>query len=127
MKVLYITRGLPGSGKSTFAQSLDCPFVEADMYFDHNGEYKFDPTKLRDAHNWCRNKVRDWMMVNTPKITVSNTFTQNWEMETYYELAKEFGYTVFSVIVENRHDGTNTHNVPEQTIQKMKDRFEIKL
>ena len=127
MKVLYITRGLPGSGKSTFAQSLDCPFVEADMYFDHNGEYKFDPTKLRDAHNWCRNKVRDWMMVNTPKITVSNTFTQNWEMETYYELAKEFGYTVFSVIVENRHDGTNTHNVPEQKIQKMKDRFEIKL
>ncbi len=127
MKVLYITRGLPGSGKSTFAQSLDCPFVEADMYFDHNGEYKFDPTKLRDAHNWCRNKVRDWMMVDTPKIAVSNTFTQNWEMETYYELAKEFGYTVFSVIVENRHDGTNTHNVPEQTIQKMKDRFEIKL
>ena len=127
MKVLYITRGLPGSGKSTFAQSLDCSFVEADMYFDHNGEYKFDPTKLRDAHNWCRNKVRDWMMVDTPKIAVSNTFTQNWEMETYYELAKEFGYTVFSVIVENRHDGTNTHNVPEQTIQKMKDRFEIKL
>ena len=127
MKVLYITRGLPGSGKSTFAQSLDCPFVEADMYFDHNGEYKFDPTKLTDAHNWCRNKVRDWMMVDTPKIAVSNTFTQNWEMETYYELAKEFGYTVFSVIVENRHDGTNTHNVPEQTIQKMKDRFEIKL
>lgn len=127
MKVLYITRGLPGSGKSTFAQSLDCPFVEADMYFDHNGEYKFDPTKLRDAHNWCRNKVRDWMMVNTPKIAVSNTFTQNWEMETYYELAKEFGYNVFSVIVENRHGGTNTHNVSEQTIQTMKDRFEIKL
>jgi predicted kinase len=127
MKVLYITRGLPGSGKSTFAQSLDCPFVEADMYFDHNGEYKFDPTKLRDAHNWCRNRVRDLMMVGTPKIAVSNTFTQNWEMETYYELAKEFCYTVFSVIVENRHDGTNTHNVSDETIKKMKDRFDIQL
>jgi hypothetical protein len=27
---------------------------EADMYFiDENGKYKFDVTKLRDAHDWC--------------------------------------------------------------------------
>ena len=33
MKTLYIVRGVPGSGKSTFAQSLDCPVFEADQYF----------------------------------------------------------------------------------------------
>ena len=31
------------------------------------------------------------------------------------------------VIVENRHGGTNKHGVPEDKIQLMKDRFEIKI
>jgi hypothetical protein len=61
------------------------------------------------------------------RIVVSNTFTQEWEMEAYYLLAEEMGYTVFSLIVENRHGGKNVHGVPEEKLQAMKDRFEIKL
>jgi hypothetical protein len=61
------------------------------------------------------------------KIVVSNTFTQEWEMEPYFELAKKYGYKVFSLIVENRHGGTNVHNVPEDKIEQMKNRFSIKL
>jgi hypothetical protein len=64
---------------------------------------------------------------NKPKIVVSNTFTQEWEMEPYFELAKNYGYKVFSVIVENRHGGTNQHEVPEEVLTKMRERFEIKL
>jgi hypothetical protein len=62
---------------------------------------------------------------NIDKIVVSNTFTQEWEMDTYYELAKKYGYTVFSIIVENRHGGVNQHGVPEDKLQQMRDRFEI--
>ena len=61
------------------------------------------------------------------KIAVSNTFTQEWEMKVYYDMAKTYGYTVFSVIVENRHGGENSHGVPEDKVQIMKDRFEVKL
>lgn len=61
------------------------------------------------------------------KIVVSNTFTQEWEMKPYMNMAKEWGYTVFSIIVENRHGGVNQHGVPEDKLQQMKDRFEIKL
>ena len=61
------------------------------------------------------------------EIAVSNTFTQEWEMEAYYNLAKEFNYKVFSIIVENRHDGVNSHGVPEEKLEQMKNRFEIKL
>jgi hypothetical protein len=61
------------------------------------------------------------------KIIVSNTFTQEWEMKSYYELAKKYGYRVHSIIVENRHGGVNEHGVPEDKIQMMKDRFQIKL
>jgi hypothetical protein len=60
-------------------------------------------------------------------IVVSNTFTQNWEMDAYYELAKQYGYRVFSIIVENRHGGVNEHGVPEDKLQAMKKRFEISL
>ena len=37
-----------------------------------------------------------------------------------FELAKEFGYKVFSVVLENRHGNTNEHNVPEDKIEQMK-------
>lgn len=61
------------------------------------------------------------------EIAVSNTFTQEWEMEIYFKLAEQYGYTVFTVIVENRHGGVNTHGVPEEKIEIMKNRFEVKL
>jgi hypothetical protein len=62
-----------------------------------------------------------------PEIVVSNTFTQEWEMEAYYKLAEQYGYKVFSIIVENRHDGVNQHGVPDDKLQQMRERFEIKL
>jgi hypothetical protein len=48
-------------------------------------------------------------------------------MEAYYKLAEQFGYRVYSLVVENRHGGINTHDVPDETMEKMKNRFEIKL
>ncbi len=127
MKILYIVRGIPGSGKSTFANSLDCPVFEADMYFMNDGEYKFEADKLKLAHNWCKLRVEHSMEDDFQKIAVSNTFTQEWEMRPYFELAKNYGYKVFSVVVENRHGGTNQHGVPEEVLTKMCERFEITL
>jgi predicted kinase len=127
-KVLYTVRGLPGSGKSTFAKSLGGVHFEADMYFvDENGVYNFDPTKIKMAHNWCMIQTQKAMVDGEPKIVISNTFTQEWEMETYFKLANENGYQVYSIIVENRHGGKNTHGVPDDKLQIMKDRFQIKL
>ena len=127
-KILYCVRGIPGSGKSTFAKTLGVQHYEADMFFiNENGEYNFDFTKIKDAHQWCQGMVKTDMILEYPKIVVSNTSTQEWEMEPYFNLAKEFGYSVFSVIVENRHGGINEHNVPEDKIEQMKNRFNIKL
>jgi hypothetical protein len=67
------------------------------------------------------------MEYNTPKIVVSNTFTQEWEMEAYYKLAEDYGYVVFSLIVENRHGGINEHGVPEEALDRMRARFEVEL
>ena len=131
-KMLYIVRGIPGSGKSTFAKSLGGTHFESDMFFMVDGEYKFDFTKLKEAHKWCQDRVGNAMILNITAnlndvIVVSNTFTQEWEMEHYFKLAKTYGYKVFSIIVENRHEGTNVHGVPEEKVEQMKNRFEIKL
>jgi predicted kinase len=131
-KNLYLLRGLPGSGKSTLAKLLvgdkDYCHKEADMYFvDSVGDYKFNPSQLKDAHEWCRSEIEFVMKYEHSPVVVSNTFTQEWEMESYYKLAEQYGYRVHSLIVENRHGGINDHGVPDDKIQIMKNRFEIKL
>jgi predicted kinase len=127
-KVLMLCRGISGSGKSTFAKTLGGEHYEADMFFiDGNGEYKFDGSKIKLAHEWCKDMVYMDMLKEIPKIVVSNTFTQEWEMEPYFELAKKYGYKVFSIVIENRHGGTNEHNVPEDKVEQMKNRFSLKL
>lgn len=134
MKELFLLRGLPGSGKSTLAKSIGGMHVEADMFFMEPSlefrtvhTYKFDPSQLKEAHAWCQEEVSSLIKAQYERIVVSNTFTQEWEMQPYYDLAKEYGYRVYSLIVENRHGGVNEHGVPEEKLVQMKQRFEIKL
>lgn len=127
MKELFLLRGLPGSGKSTLAESLGGSHMEADKYFTYDGKYEFDVTKLKDAHDWCQNAVRVFMENKSKRVVVSNTFTQEWEMKPYFELAEKHGYKVYSLICENRHGGINEHGVPEDKLEIMKNRFEVNL
>ena len=132
-KILYLVRGLPSAGKSTFAKTLGGIHIEADQYFvDSEGNYNFDGSKIKLAHEYCKAQTEAWMktdgdQVNVDKIVVSNTFTQEWELETYFELAKKYGYKVFSVIIETRHKNKKEHNVPEEKVEQMRNRFSIKL
>jgi predicted kinase len=126
MKELFLLRGLPGSGKSTLAKRICNQHVEADEFFVVNGVYQFDPTKIKQAHEWCQFQTKDWMKRGY-NVVVSNTFTQEWEMDAYYKLAKQYDYRVHSIVVENRHEGINQHGVPADKLEQMKNRFEIKL
>jgi adenylate kinase family enzyme len=93
MKELFLLRGLPGSGKSTLAKMLvgdkDYCHKEADMYFvDGDGNYNFKPSKIKQAHKWCQEEIEFVMKYAHSPVVVSNTFTQEWEMEEYYKLAE---------------------------------------
>lgn len=135
MKYLFLVRGLPGAGKTSFSKIIwsDGVIFEADKYFENNGVYNFEASKVKEAHAWCKNQVEQSMIKNQtkpqyfPEIVVSNTFTQEWELEDYIKLAKKYNYKLISLIVENRHGNKSIHNVPDSTLEKMKNRFEIKL
>jgi predicted kinase len=93
---LILLRGIPGSGKSTLGdiilqttQQQNPDVLSADNFFiDEKGNYNFDATKLKEAHNLCQQKCAERMRLEFSKIVIANTFTQEWEMEPYFEMAK---------------------------------------
>lgn len=127
-KSLIIVRGLPGSGKTSFAELFeDVHICTADDYHMVGDKYDWKPENVSSAHSKCQTKCERLMSIGSPRVVVANTTTTIDEMKPYYELAVKYGYKVFSVIVENRHGHTNVHNVPDETIQKMRNRFDVKL
>ena len=126
MQHIYLIRGGAGNGKSFLANIIhqwqEYAWLEADMYFMDDGEYKFDKTRLKDAHQWCQKQFECWLESGR-NIIVSNTFTKKWEMQFYKDLAAKYGAKVTEIIVRSDDFGS-IHNVPEETIERMKREFE---
>lgn len=123
-RVLYILRAVPGAGKSTLAETLSPYICCADDYHtDAEGNYNWKAENQGKAHEYSRQLCKDYMIAGKGKIVVANTNTSEREMRPYANLAKTYGYTVFYLVVENRHGGTDSHNVPEETKAKMDERI----
>ena len=127
-KTLFIIRGVSGSGKTTLAEVLQGGSVptyhaEADQFFTVNGEYRFEPTMLKQAHEDCITRVDFAMMCGDyTRVIVSNTFTRVWEFQPYLDMARARGWRVSVIHMETRH--ANNHGVPEESVQRMADRWE---
>lgn len=122
MSDLILVRGLPGSGKSTFATMLakehGYMHMEADMYFlNSDNEYQFDASKLGQAHAWCLETTR-MLLKRRYKVVVSNTFTRFWELEKYLKLDTEVK------ILKATGEYPNIHGVPKDTVAQMRERWE---
>jgi hypothetical protein len=141
---LIIVRGISGAGKSTFAKKLAkylsapiCDFplnkfgvsvFEADDYFIRpDGLYDFNPRLLGNAHDSCFKKITAYIRFGKERGgkyvgILSNTSTRKSEMQRYIDFAKDndFFLKVYRMVSEYK----NTHGVPAETVQKMKDRFE---
>lgn len=123
---LILIRGLPGSGKSTLAQEIvlgkeNWEHYEADMYFMNNGKYDFNPSLLGRAHSWCQNEVESAFHYGV-NVVVSNTFTTLKELTPYFLIAKEHG--IIPSVVHCQHSFGSVHDVPQETIDKMKTRWQ---
>ena len=130
--MLYIVRGLPGSGKSTFAKQLQNHLqprtvlhVEADQYWIRpDGFYDFNYNRLGHAHEWCKQKVLDGLsnIIKCDDVIVSNTFTTEDSIKPYIEMSL-IDKCIPYVIIRCDGEWQNIHNVPEATLQNMKNRM----
>ena len=129
MNNLILVRGVSGAGKSTIAPMFkNAVLVSTDDFFlDEYGEYVFDANSLVINHQFCQLAVSMMMKDEEELIVVHNTFTADWEMDAYFDLAREHGYAVHTIIVENRHGSKNVHDVPQDVIKAQKERFSVTL
>lgn len=127
--VLILTRGLPGSGKSTFAKFLDITFktlkrqafvFEADQHFMIDGEYKFDSTQLHKAHYWCQKNTSQHLRDGNIVI-VANTFTTRKELNEYIKIAEEKHVPIILFSMQNSFK--SIHGVPDEKLKQMADRW----
>jgi predicted kinase len=128
---LYLIRGLPGSGKSTFAatlaDSLDCNHYEHDQYlFTEEGEYLWTEKRMAYAFRQCLRDTEATMIEGEP-VVVSNVFPTGRAMKNYRKLAEKYGYRITYIVVENRRGGVNIHNVPEEALADMRKAFQVQI
>ncbi|XP_076794682.1 NEDD4-binding protein 2 isoform X3 [Arvicanthis niloticus] len=97
--VLVLLRGLPGSGKSFLARTLqeDNPggvILSTDDYFYINGQYQFDVKYLGEAHEWNQNRAKEAFEKKVSPVIIDNTNLQAWEMKPYVALSQKHKYKV---------------------------------
>lgn len=101
-RVCVVMRGLPGSGKSFVAQQIVEEtvknaehIVSADHFFMRNGQYKFDSSKLEQAHELARNKFAQKANLGYSPLVVDNT---NMQVKYLHEL--ETAIKLSAVIIQ---------------------------
>lgn len=127
--MLILVRGLPGSGKSTFAHKMFPKIIhlENDMFhmvYDENifpdFVYDFTVEKSRLRSLDCLNITRQLLNCGA-SVIVSNVFTTKNSINRYVTTAECLGHTV--KIFRMLNDFGNQHDVPEHVLDSMRDSF----
>ena len=92
--------------------------LEADMFFEIGGIYRYDVTRIKNAHAWCQHMTRQ-ALARGENVVVSNTFTTLCEMERYFAMA-----TGAIRVIEAKEKFGNVHGEPAESVDRMAARWE---
>jgi predicted kinase len=132
-KNLILLRGLPGAGKSSLANILSengkYPVFAIDDYFTNKitGEYVFNFAENYLAYHQCEILCKQAIAKGITKVFIDNTFTLDWELTPYFKLAAEFDYMLYVITVEKYHDNKNVHDISQEQLEKMAEKYKVKL
>ena len=131
MKIAYIMRGVPGSGKSTVARSIagEVGIIHStDDYFHKDGRYDFDPLLLGKYHRENLKAFSASICKGVSVVVCDNTNVKREHWEPYAQIACNAGYIVAVITLPHPEPSVaarrNVHNVPERIIQRMIDLWE---
>ena len=131
MKIAYIMRGLPSSGKSTIAKMLTNGvgiIHSTDDFFFVGGEYRFNSEQLQEKHDRNFEAFCHSLREGIPIVICDNTNVKRCHFERYAKSAEQAGYIV--VFVTMPHPSIEVavqrslHKVPAHDIQRMIDEWE---
>lgn len=138
---IFIMRGLPGCGKSGMVKAIHDHYypicyigdkffpikvASADDFFMVNGEYKYDRSKIGQAHDWCFQKFLDYLKIKPGPYFVDNTNTSIKEIDRYVSISKSYSGYVYLITLDidvKTSIKRNVHKVPEKTIEAMYSRI----
>lgn len=136
-RLMILMRGAPGCGKSHLSREIvdrslrganyrDFIFSSDDYFYNNAGQYRYDPHRIPDAHEFNQRQVVLRCQQGWSPIIVDNTNIRAWEMFPYVAAAVRDGYLL--EIVEpatpwarSAHQLSlrNVHQVPKFKLEKM--------
>jgi len=127
MKIAYIMRGIPGSGKSTVARQLVSGgrgiIHSTDELRTVKGKYIFDPQTDWKKHQRNLELFCKSLKEGVPIVVCDNTNVKKSQYGIYVTAAKAAGYMVAIVSMPHPNPeeaaARNTHGVPIHAIKKM--------
>ena len=130
-----------GSGKSFLGKEIhartvngdpkDHIFSADDYFMTSSGYYRFDATKLPDAHQDTQKRCSEAAQKGWSPLIIDNTNVRNWELHDYVRTAVSNNYHI--EIMEpcttwcknvSLLANLNKHNVPKAAIARMLDNWE---
>ena len=130
--IVFIMRGIPGSGKSTRAReiagSTGVIHSTDDFFYGEDGEYKYNSFLLEENHRKNFLRFRESLREGIPVVIVDNTNLKKRDYFPYLTEATKFGYGVRIIRMPHPEPvvaaSRNIHGITEPIINAMISRFE---